>query len=83
MIHSNKHHLSSRRPAAHHLKKFLLLLPIVAIFTALGSCNGCEANKHTPPVTVTDTRPVGDGLAVLGFAIVGAAVVVVLGRLLR
>jgi hypothetical protein len=36
-----------------------------------------------PQVTVTDTKPVGEGLTVVGFAIVGAAVVVVLGRMLR
>jgi hypothetical protein len=81
MINSNKHHLSSRRPATHRLKK-LLLLPVAGVILALSSCNGDEA-KHAPPVTVTDTEPVGDGLAVIGFAIVGAAVVVVLGRLLR
>jgi hypothetical protein len=31
---------------------------------------------------VTDTSPVGDGLKVIGFAMLGAAVVVVLGRML-
>ena len=81
MIHSSKHHLSSRRPAAHSFKK-LLLLPVAGVFLALSSCNEDEA-KHAPPVTVTDTQPVGEGLAVIGFAIVGAAVVIVLGRLLR
>lgn len=82
MIHSNKHHLSSRRPAAHRLKK-LLLLPVAGITLVLSACNDENADKQPPPVTVTDTQPVGDGLAVLGFAIVGAAVVIVLGRLLR
>ena len=32
---------------------------------------------------VTDTAPVGDGLKVIGFAMLGAACVVVLGRLIR
>ena len=82
MIHSNKHHLSSRRPAAHRLKK-LLLLPVAGVFLALSSCKDDEANKHTPPVTITDTKPVGDGLAVIGFAMVAGCVVIVLGRLLR
>lgn len=81
MIHSNKHHLSSRPFARHNLKK-LLLLPVAGVILALSSCNEDEA-KHAPPVTVTDTQPVGEGLAVIGFAIVGAAVVIVLGRLLR
>lgn len=60
----------------------VLLLPLAA-FMALSSCNDEEAKKPTPQVTVTDTEPVGAGLTVIGFAIVGAAVVVVLGRLLR
>lgn len=82
MIYSNKHHLSSRRPAAHRLKK-LLLLPVAGVILALSACNDDEANKQAPPVAITDTKPVGEGLAVIGFAIVGAAVVIVLGRLLR
>lgn len=82
MIHSNKHHLSSRRLARHRLKK-LLLLPVAGVLLVLSACNDDETNKHASPVTVTDTKPVGDGLTVLGFAIVGAAVVIVLGRLLR
>lgn len=81
MIHSNKHHMPSRRPAAHRLTK-LLLLPVAGVILALSSCNE-DAAKHAPPVTVTDTKPVGDGLATLAFGIVGAAVVIVLGRLLR
>lgn len=81
MIHSNKHHLSPHHNASHRLKK-LLLLPVAGVILAISSCNGDEA-KHTSSVSVTDTKPVGDGLAVIGFAIVGAAVVIVLGRLLR
>lgn len=82
MIHSNKHHLSSCLPATHHLRK-LLLLPMAGTFLALSSCNDEDTIKQSPPVAITDTEPVGAGLTVIGFAIVGAAVVVVLGRLLR
>jgi hypothetical protein len=32
---------------------------------------------------VTDTAPVGDGLKVIGYALLGAAVVGVLGRILK
>ena len=49
---------------------------------ALSSCKDESATKQAPQITV-DTNPVGAGLTVIGFAIVGAAVVVVLGRLLR
>ena len=64
--------------------KSLLLLPLAGCFMALSSCSE-ESPKPTPPpphVTVTDTAPVGDGLKVIGFAMLGAAVVVVLGRML-
>ena len=76
-----KNNQSSRRPVPNPIR-ILLLLPVAGVFLALSSCNEDEA-KHAPPVTVTDTQPVGEGLAVIGFAIVGAAVVIVLGRLLR
>ena len=82
MIHSNKHKRSSRYYTPRPMKS-LLLLPVVGALLALSSCNDDEANKHTPPVTVTDTKPVGDGLAVIGFAMVAGCVVIVLGRLLR
>ena len=77
-----KNNQSSRHPATHRLRT-LLLLPVAAACMALNSCNEEDAPKPAPQVTVTDTEPVGAGLTVIGFAIVGAAVVVVLGRLLR
>lgn len=58
----------------------ILLLPVAAACMALSSCG--DEDKPTGP-QVTDTKPVGDGLTVVGFAIVGAAVVVVMGRLVR
>ena len=69
-----------RRQRTHTGK--VVLLPIAAAVMALSSCNE-EPAKPAPHVTVTDTKPVGEGLTVIGFAIVGATVVVVLGRLLR
>jgi hypothetical protein len=36
-----------------------------------------------PPVAVTDTEPVGERLKVIGFAMLGAVCVIVLGRLIR
>ena len=69
-------------PSSPHAKT-VLLLPVAAAFMALSSCNDEHVVKPAPPVTVTDTKPVGEGLTVIGFAIVGATVVVVLGRLLR
>lgn len=69
-----------RRQRTHTGK--VILLPVAAAVMALGSCNE-EPAKPAPHVTVTDTKPVGEGLTVIGFAIVGATVVVVLGRLLR
>jgi ABC-type Co2+ transport system permease subunit len=70
--------LRHKRPRARQV----VLLPVAAAFMALSSCNE-ETTKPVPYVTVTDTKPVGEGLTVIGFAIVGATVVVVLGRLLR
>ena len=64
--------------------KSLLQLSAAGGFMALGSCSEALPKPLPPPptVTVTDTEPVGDGLKVIGFAMLGAAVVVVLGRML-
>jgi len=56
----------------------------LALAGLLLTCVSCSESKPTPPrVTVTDTAPVGEGLKVIGFAVLGAAVVGVLGRMLK
>ncbi len=55
-----------------------LALPLLA-----GGCSEPSAKPPTPQPVVTDTRPLGEGLKVIGFAFLGASVVVTLGRLLR
>ena len=78
MIHSIKNYQSSRRREKRSIKK-VLLLPAAGILLALSSCT--ESNSAPLPPPVTDTAPVGDGLKVIGFAVLGAAVVIVLGRM--
>jgi hypothetical protein len=63
-------------------KWFLIPLAGLALVLACASC-GESPSPKPPPVPVTDTRPVGEGLKVIGFAMLGAAVVIVLGRLIR
>ncbi len=58
------------------------LAGLVAVF-ACASCSVAPSPVPPPQVPVTDTQPVGDGLKVIGFAMLGAACVVVLGRLIR
>jgi hypothetical protein len=60
--------------------KPLLLVPVAGIFLACASCS--DSTPKPPPPPVTDTQPVGEGLKVIGFAMLGAAVVGVLGRML-
>lgn len=69
-----------RRQRTHTGK--VVLLPVAAAFMALCSCNE-EPVDHAPTVAVTDTQPVGEGLKVIGYALLGAAVVGVLGRMLK
>ena len=60
--------------------KLLLLLPVAGLLLTCASCG--ESSPQPPPPPVTDTQPVGEGLKVIGFAMLGAAVVGVLGRML-
>ena len=59
-----------------------LALAGLALALACTSCTEPPA-PEPPPVPVTDTQPVGEGLKVIGYAMLGAAVVVVLGRMIR
>ncbi|MDQ8190251.1 hypothetical protein QEH58_08085 [Roseibacillus persicicus] len=60
-----------------------MLLPLLGAVLGCGSCGEEEPAKPSPPPTpVTDTEPVGSGLKVIGFAVLGASVVCVLGRML-
>jgi len=64
-------------------RKWFLISCLVAAF-ALGlvSCSGGHSSTRSQ-VPITDTRPVGEGLKVIGFGLLGAAVVLVLGRMIR
>ena len=80
MIHSNKHHLSSRRPVTHRMKK-LLLLAVAGVILALSSC---KEDVPTPPAAyVTDLAPLGEGLKVIAYAVLGVGVLGVLGKLVK
>ena len=54
--------------------KWLLLIVPVAL---------CLASCGTPSSGATDMRPVGDGLKLIGYSMVGVAVVIVMGNMLR
>ena len=59
----------------------ILMVLLTGIALTLASCSG---NGLPPEASaVTDTQPVGDGLKVIGYALLGAAVVVVTGKLIR
>lgn len=73
---------SRRFPNRQNRKSFLI--PLAALFAvlALSSCSEREPAPAPPPVSV-DTVPVGEGLKLIGFAMLGAACVLVLGKLIR
>jgi hypothetical protein len=54
----------------------LLLLPLTGCLLACVSCT-----DQGPPIV--DTTPLGDGLKVIGYAVVAAAVLAVLGKLVK
>ena len=61
----------------------LLRAACFALVLGAAACRSSPPKPSTPQPVVTDTRPLGDGLKVIGFAFLGASVVVTLGRLLR
>jgi hypothetical protein len=87
MTHLHQHTPHPCQPTLHegHRPRFrmLLLLPLTGLIFALASCSGGGSFPEPPTVAATDTQPIGEGLKVIGYALLGAAVVVVLGRLIR
>lgn len=66
--------------------KPILLSLVVASGLCAGACSrpGEVARAAAPlPPVVTDTAPVGDGIKTFAYALLGASVVLTLGRLLR
>lgn len=75
----------SRRFPGQRKRKWFLLIPLAALVAvlALASCSGGDAPPPEPPPVSIDTTPVGEGLKLCGFALLGASVVVGLSRLLK
>ena len=72
----NRHH-TKRRPIRW------LLIPLAGFIMALSSCSDDDYKSRGPAVAVTDTKPVGEGLKVLGYALLGGCVVITLGRVIN
>jgi hypothetical protein len=69
----------SRRKPSH---AFLpLLIPAAGLALACSSCSGPEPQPDLP--ILADTTPVGEGLKVIGYAVVAFGVLGVLGRMLK
>lgn len=72
---------SRRDLVSRRVAKSMLLLPFIGCVLALSSCEGEGA---LPGLEITaDTKPVGEGLKVIGFAVIGASVIIVIGRMLK
>ena len=61
----------------------LLLLPSVVLAVALAGVSCSSSPSPEPRPTVTDTEPVGNGLKVIGYALLGGTVVMVLGSMIK
>lgn len=68
---------AKRCSSQHHVSKSLLILPI--IMCALTGVS-CSEETSSPLVDVT---PLGDGLRVLAYAVVGLGVLGVLGKIVK
>jgi H+/gluconate symporter-like permease len=70
-----------RFPCRTKRKSILIPLAAVAAVLALSSCSS-DAPPEPPPIEIS-TEPIGSGLKLIGYALLGAAVVTVIGRLIR
>jgi hypothetical protein len=59
------------------------LIPIAGLVLALACASCSEPTPKPPPTPVTDTGPIGFGLSVIGYSMLGAACVLVLGKMIR
>ena len=50
---------------------------------ALAGTSCSSSPSHAPRPIVTDTKPVGNGLKTIGYALLGGAVVMVLGSMIK
>lgn len=62
--------------------RILLMAALAGLITCLSSCSESRKPEEPPAVPVTDTRPVGDGLKIIGYSLLGGCVVIVMGRIL-
>ncbi|MCW1922631.1 hypothetical protein OKA05_08700 [Luteolibacter arcticus] len=62
--------------------KPLLLFFAIATVLLFSSCSSAPSPDPVS-VAVTDTEPLGEGIKTLAYALLGASVVITLGRLLR
>ena len=82
--HLHKHIPHPCQPGLATVRRFpnrkcvLISLAALVLVLGLASCSGGIA-----PPPVVDTEPIGAGLKLIGFALIGVAVVMVLGRLIR
>ena len=74
-------HNPTSNSTARRVVKSMLLLSAVVCAMALASC---KTDGSLGGIEVTaDVTPIGQGLKVIGFSLLGASVVVVIGRMLK
>lgn len=71
------HRSAKRCSTQRRVAKSLLILPIIGCVLA---CVSCTDDASSPLVDVT---PLGDGLRVIAYAVLGVGVLGVLGRLVK
>jgi len=57
------------------------LIPLAGLFLACSSCSSPKAEP--PPTPIVETKPIGDGLKLIGWAVLGGTIVLVLGSMIR
>lgn len=66
------------------MKRVIPLMPAVAALLLLVPCSSCSGKKSPPPPVVVhapDYKPIGEGIKVHSYALIGVAVIIVVGMM--
>ena len=86
MFHLFRHHAHPCQPwlrPRRRSRRKLILISLAGIAMALSLASCSSSYSDPPPPRVTDTQPIGKGLSIIGYSILGGMLVFVFGSMVK